>query len=158
MKPLSIILIVLLSVATCWTVVAQTQKARPSAAKDSGGKASEVEAAKKPKAGGDKAEPNALKAFMRLKLEHSQRILEGLALEDFGLIKQHAQKLGSLALDETWQVLQTREYHDYSAEFQQISGRLSKSADDKNLDGAALGYVQLTLNCVNCHKHVRDEK
>jgi cold shock CspA family protein len=28
-------------------------------------------------------------------------------------------------------------------------------ARDKNLDSSALSYVQLTLNCVDCHKHVR---
>ena len=35
--------------------------------------------------------------------------------------------------------------------------RMSKAADEQNLDAAALAYVQLTLNCVDCHKHVRDE-
>ncbi|HWB08487.1 MAG TPA: hypothetical protein VG826_04660 [Pirellulales bacterium] len=95
-------------------------------------------------------------AFMKLKLEHTQKLLEGLAVEDFGAVKQHAQKLGALALDENWQVLQTREYRDYSAEFQKITGRISKAADKKSLDGAAVGYVQLALNCVDCHKHVRD--
>jgi cytochrome c556 len=84
-------------------------------------------------------------------------LLEALALEDFPAIKQHAQKLGTLALDENWQVLQTREYRDYSAEFQKITGRISKAAEKKSLDGAAVGYVQLTFNCVDCHKHVRDQ-
>ena len=28
-------------------------------------------------------------------------------------------------------------------------------AAEGNLDGAALKYVELTLSCVNCHKHVR---
>jgi cytochrome c556 len=96
-------------------------------------------------------------AFMKLKLEHTQKLLEGLAVEDFEAVKQHAQKLGTLAMDENWQVLQTREYRDYSAEFQKITGRISKAAEKKSLDGAAVGYVQLTLNCVDCHKHVRDE-
>ncbi|HVA46136.1 MAG TPA: hypothetical protein VNH11_07160 [Pirellulales bacterium] len=95
--------------------------------------------------------------FMRLKLEHSQKLLEGVALADFGLIKKHAQKLGALSQDENWRVPQTREYRDYGTDFQQITGRLSKAADERNLDGAALAYVQLTLNCVDCHKHVRDE-
>jgi hypothetical protein len=31
-----------------------------------------------------------------------------------------------------------------------------KMAKDKNLDGAALAYVQLTMSCVNCHKYVRE--
>ena len=133
----------LMLLCTSWAVFAQTPK-RPS-----------TDSKEKSKAN---IKANDASAFMRLKLEHSQKVLEGVALEDFASIKQHAQKLGSLALDENWQVLQTREYRDYSGEFQQISGRLSKAADEKNLDAAALAYVQLTLNCVNCHKHVRDER
>ena len=29
---------------------------------------------------------------------------------------------------------------------------------DKNLDGAALSYVDMTLMCVKCHQHVRETK
>lgn len=104
--------------------------------------------------------PDAAKevsGFMRLKLDHSQKLLEGVALADFSSIKQHAQKLGALSQDENWRVLQTREYRDFSSDFQRITGRLSKAADEQNLDAAALAYVQLTMNCVDCHKHVRDE-
>jgi cytochrome c556 len=55
-------------------------------------------------------------------------------------------------------VLQTADYRTYSAQFKQIANRLTKAAKEKNLDGAALDYVQLTLNCVDCHKHVRDHR
>ena len=33
---------------------------------------------------------------------------------------------------------------------------LIKNAEDRNLDAAALSYVDLTLTCVKCHKHVRE--
>ena len=143
MKPFFCAAVVLIFLATTWAALAQTQKRRAPSAREKTGANTKA---------------NDAGAFMQLKLEHSQKVLEGVVLEDFALIKQHAQKLGSLALDENWQVLQTREYRDYSGEFQQIAGRLSKAADEKNLDAAALGYVELTLNCVNCHKHVRDEE
>lgn len=96
-------------------------------------------------------------AFMRLKLEYSQKLLEGVVLADFSSIKKHSQKLGALSQDENWRVLQTRDYREYSSDFQRITERLSKAADQQNLDAAATAYVQLTLNCVDCHKHVRDE-
>lgn len=132
MKRILIVLVALISLASGWALHAQTRKRQ-------------------------KAKPNDVASFMRLKLDHSQKILEGVALKDFALIKQNAQKLGALSLDENWQVLQTVEYRDYSKDFQHITDSLSKAANEKNLDGAALGYVQLTLNCVNCHKHVRDK-
>jgi hypothetical protein len=33
---------------------------------------------------------------------------------------------------------------------------LIEKAREKNLDGAALSYVEMTLSCVKCHKHVRE--
>ena len=34
--------------------------------------------------------------------------------------------------------------------------RIESIAKAKNIDGATLAYVQLTVNCVNCHKYVRE--
>lgn len=99
--------------------------------------------------------PNQSAAFMRLKLEHSQKVLEGLTLEDFELTAKHAQQIALLTEDETWKVFQTLEYRHHSAEFQRIANELTKQAQKKNLDGAALAYVQMTMSCVNCHKYVR---
>jgi cytochrome c556 len=52
-------------------------------------------------------------------------------------------------------VFQTPEYRQHSLEFQQICRKLQTSAEARNVDGAALAYVQLTMSCVNCHKYTR---
>lgn len=93
--------------------------------------------------------------FMRLKLSHSQQVLEGIALEDFEQIAKHAQSMRLLSEDEKWMVFQTPEYRQHSQEFQQICRKLQTSAEARNLDGAALAYVQMTMSCVNCHKYTR---
>lgn len=33
-----------------------------------------------------------------------------------------------------------------------------REANRRNIDGAAVSYLQLTMNCVVCHKHVREEQ
>ena len=43
-----------------------------------------------------------------------------------------------------------------SNEFRRAVENLQEKAAQKNLDGAALGYVELTLTCVKCHKYVRE--
>ena len=101
-------------------------------------------------------EPSTLEAFMRLKLSHAQDVLEGLATEDYRRIARGAQKLRALAADASWNVFETEEYAFYSREFTDAARQMSASARDRNIDGAALAYVQLTLSCVHCHKHVRD--
>ena len=42
-----------------------------------------------------------------------------------------------------------------SVEFQELTDEIAARADEKNLDGATLGYLQLTANCVRCHRNMR---
>ena len=93
--------------------------------------------------------------FMRAKLQHAQKAMEGMALEDFGLIAKSAQELSLISQAENWQVLQTAEYRRQSTEFRRSADALKTAADKKNLDGAVLAYVDMTMKCVQCHKYVR---
>ncbi len=102
--------------------------------------------------------PDKVAVFMRAKLAHSQNVLEGLATEDFDLIERGAQELALASLDSNWQVLQTEDYVRQSAEFRRSCGTLRDAAKAKNLDGAALAWMDVTLKCVQCHKYVRDEQ
>jgi hypothetical protein len=94
--------------------------------------------------------------FMRAKLAHSQNVLEGLATEDFDLIERGAQELSLASLDSNWQVLQTEDYVRQSAEFRRACDSLRAAAQAKNLDGATVAWMDVTLKCVQCHKYVRD--
>ncbi|MBA4019957.1 MAG: hypothetical protein C0483_22555 [Pirellula sp.] len=105
---------------------------------------------------GHSNDADKLAAFMRLKLQHSERILEGIVLEDYKLIEKNAQDLSLLSHDEMWQVFQTPEYLQHSLEFRRAADELVGAARKRNLDGATLAYMGVTLKCVSCHKHVRD--
>ena len=100
--------------------------------------------------------PDQVAAFMRAKLGHANHVLEGLAIADYEMIERAAQELSLASLDSNWQVLQTEDYVRQSAEFRRASDALKKAAQEKNLDGAALAWVDVTLKCVQCHKYVRD--
>ncbi|MBI1904319.1 MAG: hypothetical protein HYS13_24760 [Planctomycetia bacterium] len=99
--------------------------------------------------------PANLPEFMRQKVAATHRVLEGLATEDFKSIEANAQRLSLLSLESQWSVLQTPDYVQYSAEFRRSAGAIHDAAKEKNLDAAALAYVDMTLKCVACHKHVR---
>lgn len=101
---------------------------------------------------------NDVRDFMRVKLEHSKKVLEGLTTDDFDLIAKNAQAMSLLSLDATWQVLQTPEYAQRSADFRRTADALNEAAKKKNLDGAALAYVELTMKCISCHQYVRDAR
>jgi hypothetical protein len=103
---------------------------------------------------GDKA----VRQFMRQKLEHSQKVLEGLTREDYTLIATNARAMKALSEDAQWKVSPNIKYVRMSTEFQNLADELAQNAKQRNLDGATLTYVKLTINCIECHKLVRDER
>ena len=106
---------------------------------------------------GQPQRPPTTREFMRDKLELSQRILEGVALEDYDLIVTKATRLSAMSKEARWQAFQNPDYERYSVEFRRSVDALAKAARDKNLDGATLGYVRVTMSCVECHKFVRGQ-
>ena len=101
-------------------------------------------------------QPENVRPFMRAKLEHSQKVLEGLTTEDFDMIAKGAAQMEILSQEAAWQVLQTPEYRQQSLEFRRAAKSLKDAADDESIDKAALAYVDLTMKCVKCHEYVRN--
>ena len=95
---------------------------------------------------------------MQRKLTHSQKVLEGLATNDFRKIDAGADGLIGCVKDATWKINDTDKYLLYSNEFLRRAETLKKAAKDKNTDAAALAYIDLTLTCVRCHQHLREER
>jgi cytochrome c556 len=96
--------------------------------------------------------------FMRMKLEYSKKVLEGLTLEDYAGISKNAKALKRLSEAAEWEVPTIPNAGDYivfTSEFQRLADEMDRKAKDKNIDGATLAYLRLTMNCVNCHKYVR---
>jgi hypothetical protein len=102
--------------------------------------------------------PKRVSELMRKKLENSQKVLEGIAIIDFKAINKHAEDLIDLSKQVEWRVLKTPQYETHSNEFRRNAEGLIKAAKDKNVDAAALAYVEMTLTCVRCHKYVREER
>jgi hypothetical protein len=99
-----------------------------------------------------------LKAFMRQKLNLSHKVLEGLTLENYPLVAENARAMTALSQDARWRVSPNVNYLRLSAEFQDLADELAQKAKERNLDGATLAYVRLTLNCVKCHQYTRDNR
>ena len=97
----------------------------------------------------------AAKEFMRDKLELSQRVLEGLATEDYNLIVTKGTRLSAMSKEADWRAFENPDYDQQSVIFRRHVDSLVKAAKDKNLDAATLSYVRMTMSCVDCHKLVR---
>jgi hypothetical protein len=98
-----------------------------------------------------------LSPLMRMKLDKSKEILEGLTVEDFDQIARNARSLKLLSMESGWNVLQTAEYANQSSDFRRTCELIEKAARDKDMGRAALGYVALTVRCVECHSYMRQQ-
>jgi len=103
-------------------------------------------------------QPGDLKKFMRQKLDHSQKVLEGLTVENYALVAENARALKELSEDARWRVSPNINYLRLSAEFQDLAQEVAEKAKQKNLDGATLAYVRMTVNCVKCHEYTRENR
>jgi hypothetical protein len=95
------------------------------------------------------------KETMRLKLEYAQKVLEGIALEDFELIAFNAEKLKAISQSADWQFRKSTEYQRHTGDFTRQTEALVRAAERKNVDAATVAYFQLTASCVSCHRHLR---
>jgi len=94
--------------------------------------------------------------LMQQKLVYSQNILAGLATENFDAIVKNARLLDELG-KQRWVKQETPAYRAQHLVFWFANDELIRLAEEKNIDGATLSYVQMTIGCVNCHKVLRQQ-
>lgn len=109
-------------------------------------------------AGWSRSQEPTIEQVMQRKLDHAHGILEALIMEDYETLEDSAIELRKLSEEAAWLVLQTPEYAQRSAGFRQAAEQIEVSAKEHNLEGAALGYVDMTLKCVQCHELLRGSR
>lgn len=95
--------------------------------------------------------------FMQRKLDFSSDIVEGLATENHEQIARAAQNLMVLSQEAEWNVLTNEQYLKASSDFRETVSRLREAGKQKNLDGATIAYFEVTINCVRCHRQLRQD-
>jgi hypothetical protein len=95
--------------------------------------------------------------WMKLKLEHSQNILAGIAKADYDLIVKNAEGMQTLTTIEAFVRSKIPGYSAQVEQFKEATEELIKQAKKDNVEGATLAFTQLTLSCVNCHKRLRED-
>lgn len=93
--------------------------------------------------------------IMEAKLAHAQKLLASLAREDFAGMSASAEALLAVARRQ-WMEQETPEYRAHLKNFWTVLEGVQTAAGERNLDGATIGYVQMTISCVQCHKYLRD--
>lgn len=112
-----------------------------------------------PQAKGEKApEHKPMSFWMKKKLEYSENVIEALATGDFDKLAENARSMTQLNAIEEFVRGRDETYRHELHAFEHASRQLLQQAEKENIEGATLAYMELTLSCVNCHKHLRDHK
>jgi hypothetical protein len=99
--------------------------------------------------------------WMKQKLEMSQNMLAGLTRGDLKSVETNAQQMNVVSYLEKLVAKDQPYYKEYVRQlnsFETANRELLRQSDAKNIEGATLAYIQLTVTCVQCHKIVRDAK
>jgi len=91
---------------------------------------------------------------MREKLVHSQKLLEGVVTSDWLSLETHSRALEQLTNDPRWMVLKYPEYATHSAAFVRAVRDFHKAALRRDSDEVTQAYVNVTLQCVGCHRYL----
>ena len=96
---------------------------------------------------------------MQVKLKRFQALLEAITKEDYKAMEENATALARI-VDTTafLRAYKTEEYEVQARSFKRAAVTLAAKAEDKNLDGATLAYLDMTMSCVKCHNHFRGKK
>ena len=96
-----------------------------------------------------------LDALMNEKLQHAQDLLEAMILDDYEAVERLSNELIRVSEDSQWSPSQDPGYLRRARDFRETATTLIEQARAGHADGIALAYMEITLTCIQCHRHLR---
>jgi len=109
-----------------------------------------------PKVERQKADPKKVKELMHKKLDHAQKILAAIAMNDLERVAVNADALVNVSKEAEWNVFKTPSYEMNSDDFRRSAAKMARQAKEKDLESVKLTYLEMTMTCFHCHRYVRD--
>jgi len=94
--------------------------------------------------------------LMLAKLASSQAVLEGLVSKDFDKVAEGADDLERICRTILWIDTDDQVYAHHRTEMHRLTQKISRTAETRNLEGAAFTYMHMLNVCISCHEHCRD--
>jgi|JI6StandDraft_1071083.scaffolds.fasta_scaffold49059_2 hypothetical protein len=95
-------------------------------------------------------------SLMLAKLASTQQVVSGLVSKDFNMIKRAADDLQRICEASQWESHPDPAYASYKSQLSRHANKLAEMAQQQNLEGTTLVYMQTVSACVDCHSHCRD--
>lgn len=94
--------------------------------------------------------------WMDAKLDESQKIFAALAQADYAAVIASVDTLKTVNTLEAFVRRKSPGYRKQLGAFEFAVDEMRTQAKAENLEGIVLGFQQMTLSCVNCHKQLRE--
>ena len=101
------------------------------------------------------AESTKFTVWMDVKVEESQKVFAALARADFKGIVASTEKLKKVSKLEGLVRRNAPGYRTQLRSFEFAVDEIQQQAKRENIEGVTMGFNQLTLSCVNCHRQLR---
>jgi len=97
----------------------------------------------------------AMDELMKQKLAAAQGALEAVSRDDFEQLHEVSTQMVALSHKEIWEQMASPRFVQDTADFLAAVEFMDRMAEERDSDGASLGFVRLTMSCANCHRHMR---
>jgi hypothetical protein len=99
-----------------------------------------------------------MQIFMRQKLGYSEKIVEGITLENYSLVISNAAQLRIMTQSNAWMEVKHPVYLEKTDHFQADVTTMLDAARATNTPALLQAYTQVTADCVDCHQTFRSEQ
>lgn len=93
--------------------------------------------------------------FMRQKLGYSEKLIEGITLENYSLIISNGERLWSMTQSNTWVRAKFPEYALKTDHYKADVMAMLDAARATNTVEVLKAYARVTADCVDCHQTFR---
>jgi hypothetical protein len=99
-----------------------------------------------------------MQIFMRQKLGYSEKIVEGITLENYSLVISNGVQLRLMTQSNIWMELKNPAYLEKTDHFQADVTAMLDAAGASNTPVLLKAYTRVTADCVDCHQTLRIEQ
>jgi len=99
-----------------------------------------------------------MQIFMRQKLACSDKIFEGITLENYSLVISNGVQLRLMTQSNAWAEVKHPAYLEKTGHFQADVTAMVEAARVSNTPALLKAYTRVTADCVDCHQTLRAEQ
>ena len=101
---------------------------------------------------------NPMKSFMRQKLGYSEKIVEGITLENYSMVITNGLLMSAMTQSNVWVRTGEPDYRKQTENYQSDMSAMLVAARASDTPAILKAYAKVVADCVDCHSIYRPEQ